>query len=178
MHYLAYLIVILVLVVILIGAIWYLIVASSNSVPFVRTPQGVIPDILQALEVSNTESLYDLGCGAGALLKSAKRSNPELHLVGIENNPLVLCLALIGLRRQASLRLGDLRNQDVSAATRIFVYLGPEMMADLEAKFEHELPEGALLVSLQFPLPSRHADNQIRLAGGRAHANTLYIYKY
>jgi SAM-dependent methyltransferase len=153
----------------------HLYYSVHNRVPFVRAPREALAQIRQVLDLPERGVLWDLGCGDGRVL-AAIGAGQEVW--GIDNNPLLLAWARRRLGRRAHLVRGELLEADLRRADRVFCYLGPETMASLEPKFWQELPAGARVVSLQFPLPSRTPDQVIELERKRPYARTLYVYDY
>jgi trans-aconitate methyltransferase len=163
------------LLAVLVVGMLYLIFTSRNRVPFVRTPRRVLEQIRQALQVPQHGHIWDLGCGDGHVLAAVRGG---LHAHGIDNNPLVLTVARWRLGPTAQLRQGDILSADLTRADRVFCYLGPELMARLEPRFIAQLPRGARVVSMQFPLPNRTPDQVIELKQAKPYARTLYVYDY
>jgi SAM-dependent methyltransferase len=159
-------------------ALVYMVSASRNSVHTVMSPRRVIPEVLEALDLPEQGVFYDLGCGDGRILAAVLARRPRLYAVGMENNPVVLAAARLRLVGKARLLGKGIMSVDVSDADRVFAYLGPALMAELEPKLERELRRGARLVSQQFPLPKRRPDAVVELKQGRSHAAKLYIYDY
>lgn len=169
----------LLVVLLLVGAAIaaHLLFWSRNEVPFVSTPKSVIEQIIYALHISDNGTIFELGCGDGRVLKAIH--NPtKSKLIGVDNNPMVLMVAHLRVRKNAKLVRGDILKTDLSEATRVFCYLSDKLMAELEPRFERQLGSGSKVVSLQFRLPSRKPSRVIRLKDGRAWAQNLYVYDY
>ncbi len=148
-----------------------------NQVPLVRLPWPAVQPVLQALEPADNAVLYDLGCGDGRVLRAALAAGVYAQVVGIENNVMAWAWAYLRLGRRGRVICGNLLHQDVSSATRLVAYLSPELMQLLEPKLVRELPAGARLVSVQFPL-ARPASRIIELPDAPAHAQRLYVYDF
>ncbi len=149
-----------------------------NQVPVVMLPRPALDQVMQALRLGSHEVFYDLGSGTGRVLAAVRAKEPNVRCIGVENNSLVWLVARLSLPWSIRLWRGDIMQQDLSEATRVFVYLGPGLMDQLEPKFERELPAGARVVSVQFPLPGRKADQTAELVGGSAHARRMYAYDF
>jgi SAM-dependent methyltransferase len=155
--------------------------SSHKRIGFIVLPSRCIPKVVEALELRDGDTFYELGCGDGRILAAALGSNPKLHGVGIEYNPIVLALAqykLRGFGKRASILRGDLMNQDLSPATRIFTYLSDSQMALLEPKLNHELAAGSRLVSCDFRLPTRQPTRTITVGETQQLGQTLYLYDF
>ena len=169
------------LVVALAGALVVLALHSyfmlRNSVPYVLLPVGALPIVARELDVRPQDTVYDLGCGDGRVLRALQSVCSEARYVGVENDPVVWALAKLRTRN-VQIRRGEIATTSLHAATRVYAYLGPQLMAELELRFERELPAGARVVSVQFPLPTRQADNIIELDNSLSYASRLYVYTY
>jgi len=149
-----------------------------NRVPYVVLPAGAMAAVVSKVGVRDTDVVYDLGCGDGRVIAALQRDNPKAKYVGVENDVVVWGLAMRRLGRTARLIRGEIADSSLSEATRVFAYLGPKMMAELEPRFERELPKGARVVSVQFALPTRPADEVVELTDSASHAARLYVYNY
>ncbi len=170
------LIVVLALFVAVMGAHGYFML--RNRVPYVVLPDGATMTVAEKLGVRDGDVVYDLGCGDGRVIAALRSGNSKARYIGVENNWVVWGLAVRRLRGKARLIRGEISKANLQEATRVFAYLGPKMMAELEPRFELELPRGARVVSVQFPLPNRKPDKEMELAGSASHAARLYIYNY
>ncbi len=149
-----------------------------NRVPYVVLPDGAMKAVVDRLGVRDGDFVYDLGCGDGRVIAALQSDNSNAQYIGVENNWVVWGLAMRRLRGRAKLVRGEISKANLQEATRVFAYLGPKMMAELELRFEMELPSGARLASVQFPLPNRKPDEEVELTGSASHAARLYIYNY
>ncbi|HUD11605.1 MAG TPA: class I SAM-dependent methyltransferase [Candidatus Saccharimonadia bacterium] len=178
------LIAIVVLVLLLVAAIAitvHLVVSVFNSFTTalpVPTPYSTISDIVDALSLPTTGVYVEPGCGDARVLAAVLRAQPGLRAVGVENNPLSLLKSWLAVRGCARLVSGDLMKMRFHSVDRVFTYLSPRLMSALETRFQDELPKGARLVSLQFPLPHKQPAAEIILTGGRPHAKKLFVYDY
>jgi hypothetical protein len=149
-----------------------------NRVPYVVLPDGAMKVVVEKLGVRNGDVVYDLGCGDGRVIAVLQCDNPKAQYIGVENNWVVWGLAVRRLWAGARLIRGEISKANLQEATRVFAYLGPKMMAELEPRFELELTRGARVVSVQFPLPNRKPDEEVELVGSASHAARLYVYNY
>lgn len=149
-----------------------------NRVPYVVLPDGAMNTVVAKLGVRDGDVVYDLGCGDGRVIAALQNQNTKARYIGIENNLVVWGMAKIRLRGRARLVRGEILDAKFSEATRVYAYLGPKIMGELEPRFEMELPSGARLVSVQFPLPNRTPDEEVVLEESASHAERLYVYNY
>ena len=149
-----------------------------NRVPYVALPKAAVGTVVRQLSVRVDDVVYDLGCGDGRVITALQSNNPNARYTGVENNPLIWMMAAGRLRGRARIVRGEIADAKLDNATRVFVYLGPKLMAELEPRFERELPKGARVVSVQFPLPGRKPDAEMELVGSASYAARLYVYNY
>ena len=182
-----YMYIALVIVMIVFNAVLVAIVAGMvihgyfmlrNRVPYVVLPEGAMAEVSQVLDVRAGDVVYDLGCGDGRVILNLRQSNSQARYIGVENDWTVWVLANLRVRGRAQIVRGEISGTLLADATRIFVYLGPKMMSELEPRFSSELPHGAKVVSVQFPLPSRSPDAVVELPQSQSHARRLYLYNY
>lgn len=121
--------------------------------PYGGTPRQVRDVMLRMAGLAGRETVVDIGAGDGRLLIAAKRLYPGIRAIGYENALgvwLVGKLRILLSRCDVVFRLRDALRADFSSADVIFVYLGPEMMHALEAKFDRELRPGTRVISHSF----------------------------
>ena len=170
--------VILALVLIIVAMIVHGYFMLRNRVPYVVLPEGAMAEVSRALDVRAGAVVYDLGCGDGRVILNLRQANSQARFIGVENDWTVWVLANLRVRGRAQIVRGEISQTPLASATRIFVYLGPKMMSELETRFKSELPHGAKVVSVQFPLPSRTPDAVVELPQSQSHARRLYLYNY
>jgi len=150
----------------------------AKGVPFVSIPQKDWAYLCQVAELKDNQVVYDLGCGKANLLLTAIK-NYNVSGVGYEISlwPYVWAnLKSWKYKDRIKLHLKNFFKADLSRADVIFCYLFPETMAELEDKFEKELPAGAKVVSYAFKLPNRQPAKIIEKPGTKL--GIIYIYQY
>jgi hypothetical protein len=149
-----------------------------NRVPYVVLPDGAVAETAEALGVRAGDRVFDLGCGDGRVLLALQRIEPKAKYFGVENVFSVWMMAMWRAKGRVKIARGEISGAQLGKANKIFAYLGPKMLAELEPRFAAELPKGARVVSVQFPLPKRPADTVVELEHSRSHAARLYVYNY
>ena len=124
--------------------------------PFITTPPEVVERMLQVAETRADDLVIDLGSGDGRIVIAAAQKYGA-RAVGIE-----LDGALVQKSREAaraaqlgdkvSFIEGDVLAADISKATVVTVYLLPELMRKLQARFIQELAPGTRIVSHAFTM--------------------------
>jgi precorrin-6B methylase 2 len=158
--------------IVLAAAAWwpvfdYLVDFRNPDVPFVTTPPEVVSAMLDLAEVSENDTVYDLGSGDGRILLAAARDR-KAKAVGIEIDPELVeqsrqAIAEAGLESKVRVIRGDLFKQDLTPATVITLYLKPYVNARLRPQLERLRP-GTRIVSQQFTIkgakPVKHISFQ------------------
>ena len=174
-------------VAVLVAVVFLMVVLILTGVAHLRTrtPYGGTPPeirdvMLHVAGLAGKEMVYDIGAGDGRLLIAAKRLHPGIRAVGYEN---ALGVWLIGKLRillsgqDVTLLLRNALRDDLSGADAVFLYLGPEMMRELEAKFDRELRPGTKVISHSFHFPHRAPSEDQTLPWGRRMKHVLlYVW--
>lgn len=123
-----------------------------GDAPLFPTPHDALQRLPQHINLPPEARVLDAGCGLGHGLRALHRAFPQAELHGVEwSHPLRAWCAL--RCPWARVRQGDMWAQDWSAYALVYLFQRPESMARAWAKAHAELPAGAWLVSLDFPLP-------------------------
>jgi predicted O-methyltransferase YrrM len=158
----------------------YLIDFRNPDVPFVTTPPEVVSAMLDLAEVSENDTVYDLGSGDGRILLAAARDR-NAKAVGIELDPELVkqsrqAIAEAGLENKIRVIRGDLFKQDLTPATVITLYLKPDVNARLRPQLERLRP-GTRIVSHQFTIKGAKPVKQISVQEVRAALeHPLYLW--
>lgn len=115
------------------------------------TPTKTVRRMLQMAWVKPGERVYDLGSGDGRIAIVAAREFGATS-VGIEINPFLVSLAKLktavtGLGDTVKIVWGNLYDYSFRDADVVTVYLSPQGNERLKKKLEHELKDGARVVS-------------------------------
>jgi precorrin-6B methylase 2 len=150
------------------------------SVPYLPTPRKVVERMVVLAKLKPGDCVYDLGAGDGRLLVAAKRHAPEARAIGYELAPMVWLLGKFRIARSGQavdLRFGDARKADLRDADCIFLYLLPDLMKELQAKFAQELRPGTRVVSYVFRFPDRTPEKteKVPWLGGE---RTVLVYRW
>ena len=115
----------------------------------------VVVQELKSLGLGPNHTLYDLGCGDGRVLLAAQRAT-GCKSVGIELQKHVMSKAIANVKKAGNpsgmmILQGDARKFDLSSADAVFIYLFPNLTAELVKKIPAETP----IVSYSHPIPGR-----------------------
>ena len=126
--------------------------SSSNlDVPFITTPIEVVNEMLQIANVSEEDTLYDLGCGDGRIVITAAQ-NYGAFGVGVDLDPLRIKESLENAMKaevadRTKFFVEDFFNTDISNASVVTLYVKEEMNLKLRPMLLNQLKPGARIVS-------------------------------
>lgn len=167
------------------GAWWpaynYLSDFRPPDVPFVPTPNDVVAAMLDLAEVTEADTVYDLGSGDGRVVIAAARDRGA-SAVGIELDPDLAdrsreAVRAAGLADRVTIRRGDAFKQDLTPATVVTMYLKPLVNAQLRPQLDRLRP-GTRVVSHMFSMPGAKPARRIEVQSaetGLAHAVYLWV---
>ena len=121
------------------------------------TPRRQLEAAAALLQLSEGDTVYDLGSGFGkALIFFARRYHA--NAVGVEIDPLHCLLTKRRVRRHglsASVTVlrGNLLDADLGRASKVFIFLTPLLMRRVQEKLAREMPDGARVVSVDHRFP-------------------------
>jgi SAM-dependent methyltransferase len=162
---------VLVLILAFLVLIIYFVFASFYyGAGYQPTPRGIATRMLDLAEIGQSDVVYDLGAGTGALVFRAARERGA-RAVGVEVEPLRILILRLRRRWGAAggrIRIvwGDFFRLDFREATVVLVFLWPDAMRRLAPRLREELPTGARVVSYWHPVPGWEpvvADEQQRV---------------
>jgi len=130
---------------------------------FVRTPRHAIDRMLLLAGVTSADTLFDLGCGDGAILiRAAQRMG--CRGLGVELDAELVQAARANARTARVERLvqfvhGDAREVDLAAPTVVTLYLNAAANLLLRPHLQRRLRDGARVVSFNFDMGDWWADD-------------------
>lgn len=140
--------------------------------PYLPTMKKQRQQALDLIGLKKGETLYDLGCGDGAMLVAAAKRG--LTVVGYEINPFLVIISWLRTRRygrQVKIRFRSFWKVDLSGADGVFIFLITHKMKQFDKFVEASKGNGPLkVVSNAFEIPGK---KPLKKSG----AMLLYIYK-
>ncbi len=126
--------------------------AAFTSGPFVPSARKRHKTMLKLAELTDSDTVYDLGCGDGRLVFSASKLSGKA--IGYDLSiPLILYGKLISLfYPKAKIRFGNIWKQDYKDATVIFCYLLPGAMKQFHKEVWPKLKKGTRVISNAFEI--------------------------
>jgi SAM-dependent methyltransferase len=153
--------------------------APKLDVVWVSSAPEVIAVMLEAAKVGPGDIVYDLGCGEGEIVIAA-----ALHYgargVGVDLDPeritnARLNAARAGVTDRVTFIEQDLFTTDVSGATVVTLYLGPEINRRLRPKLLRELRPGTRIVSHDFSMGEWEPERTVRVPQAPGHV--VYLWR-
>lgn len=155
----AYISLIGILIVFLIGITIYLVLLVYSwlkGAPYVPTKQACVHEIISNVSLKKGDYLLELGCGDGRMLRTA---NVEFGLVGkgVDINPLLVWFATMLSRIQNCKGITFARESifetGFSQADIIYIFLFPELIAKLKKSILSDTKPGVIVISHGFKIP-------------------------
>lgn len=138
--------------------------------PYLPTRRKEAATALKLLDLKKGQTLYDLGCGDGRVLKLAAQQS--LKGVGYELNPILVLIAKLNTyryRKQVKIVWGNFWKADLSSADGVFVFLLDRFMRKLDKKLQREIHKPMNVVSFAFEIPDKKIEKE---------QDGIYLYKY
>ncbi len=126
--------------------------AAFTSGPFVPSARKRHKTMLKLASLTDSDTVYDLGCGDGRLVFSASKLSGKA--IGYDLSiPLVLYGKLISLfYPKAKIHFGNIWKQDYKDATVILCYLLPSAMKQFHKEVWPKLKKGTRVISNAFEI--------------------------
>jgi SAM-dependent methyltransferase len=156
---------------------------AVDLAPWVPTPQTVVDRMLELAEVTNSDVLYDIGCGDGRIVITAARRYGTRG-VGIDIDPSMVeqsekNAVTAGVDRQVKFIAMDATKADFSEATVVSLYLLPESNALMRPLLESQLRPKSRVVCHNYAIPGWEAKQArtetVKGEDGEDHYIYLYI---
>ena len=143
-----------------------------RDAPLFPTPEGALRGLAARVPLPAQALVMDAGCGLGAGLAALRQEYPQVRLIGLEWSwPLVL--ACRWRCRDARIRRQSIWRADWSGCSLVYLFQRPESMERAADKAAAELPAGAWLASLEFPLPGIEPTARLESVPGKP----LWLYR-
>ena len=148
------------------------------DVPFAASVDEVVDTMLKTAEVSDKDTVYDLGCGDGRIVIAAA-SKYGARGVGVDINPIRIKQSRrnarnAGVSQKVTFIGQDFLNTDLSQATVVMIYLDPKMNLRLRSKLLRELKPGARVVSNSFDMGDWKPDKVVKLTVAGSECTIYY----
>jgi ribosomal protein L11 methylase PrmA len=151
--------------------------ARTPDVVWMPSAPAVIEAMLDVAQVGPGDVVYDLGCGEGEIVIAAARRGARGVGVDVDPERIVNArrnAALAGVTDRVRFVEQDLFATDVSSATVVTLYLGPELNRRLRPKLLRELRPGTRIVSHDFSLGDWPPERTVSVPGVPGHQVLLW----
>ena len=161
----------------------YLLISSSfqKYAPPVRSSgrlkQTILAELTQQLEKSpNGQQIIDLGSGWGTLLLPLAKQFPQHQFIGLERAFTPFHISCFRARKRANLRFlkEDFFGYDLGQTNVVVMFLIGFMMPKVTEKCLKELPKGAKVYAVRFPLTGVEPSKIVDLGNKM---EKIYIYE-
>ena len=143
-----------------------------RDAPVFPTPAGALDGLAAHIALPADAHVLDAGCGAGDGLQALHRAWPQVKVHGVEWSwPLRWMSAL--RCTWAKVQRGDMWAHSWAPYALVYLFQRPESMSRAAVKSLGEMPHGAWLVSLNFPIPDITPTYVAQLDDGRE----VYAYQ-
>ena len=153
--------------------------APKLDVVWVPSAPEVIAAMMEAAKVGPGDVVYDLGCGEGEIVIAAALRYGARG-VGVDLDPeritnARLNAARAGVTDRVTFIEQDLFTTDVSRATVVTLYLGPEINRRLRPKLLRELRPGTRIVSHDFSMGEWEPERMVTVPQAPGHVVYLWL---
>ena len=151
---------------------------KTGGALFVPTPKVMIREIIKAIDFGRFHDIRELGTGDGRFILAVERSYNRA-VVGYEINPIAFFITWLKIQvfgLSSRVQFTNFWEEDLSGAQCIFCYLFPDIMVRLGEKLEHELEQGAYVISANFTIPGWRQDAIIQV-DHRIFNDPIYVYR-
>ena len=155
------------------------LVDQRSVAPFVPMPWHVVDRIIEVVEVSEDDVVYDLGSGDGRILVRAAK-NRGARGVGYEINPTLVeearsAISAAGVQDRVEVREGDFFDADLRPATVVTLFLITSAQRQLRPKLLEELRPGTRVACYMWEIPGWNPSKTVTVpVSGAAHP--IYVY--
>jgi SAM-dependent methyltransferase len=149
-----------------------------RNAPFIVTPDVVVNKMVELGNISESDLVYDLGCGDGRIVIAAALQH-GCRGIGFDLNPQLVEEATRnahaqGVEHLVSIQQQDIFQLDLSRANVLMMYLLPWMLEKLATQFE-QCPAGSRIVSHNFSIAGFDSDKAVEVRDG-SNSHTVYLY--
>jgi len=156
------------------------LVDQRSVAPYVPMPWHVVDRIMEVVEVSEDDVVYDLGSGDGRILLRAAKSRGARG-VGYEIDPALVeearsAISAAGVQDRVEVREGDFFDADLGPATVVTLFLITSAQRQLRPKLLEELRPGTRVAGYMWEIPGWNPSKTVTVpVSGAPHP--IYVYR-
>lgn len=148
--------------------------------PYIPTPQDVVDRMLEVAQVTNKDTVFDLGCGDGrVVITAAKKYGARGVGIDIDKDRISESKRNArdaGVSSLVRFEQGDILNADVSTATVVTLYLVSSANLKLRPLLTKQLQPGARIVSHAFGMGDWSPDKVDKFTDARGDERVIYLW--
>ena len=149
--------------------------------PYIPTPQDVVDRMLEVAEVTNKDTVFDLGCGDGRVVVTAAKKYGARG-VGIDIDKDRISESKrnardAGVAQLVRFEQGDILTADVSTATVVTLYLVSSANLKLRPILTRQLQPGSRIVSHAFGMGDWQPDKVDKFTDARGDERVIYLWR-
>ena len=154
---------------------------APQLAPYVPSPQEVVDRMLTLAGVTESDVVYDLGCGDGRIpITAAKKYGARG--VGVDIDPQRIAEAnanakAAGVEHLVTFKLQDAMKTDVSGASVVTTYLLTASNLKLRPLLTSQLKPGARIVTHSFGMGDWTPEKSDSFTDGSGRARMLFLYR-
>jgi len=172
-------------VLVFVAAVWTSAAAARDQrptlAPYIPTPQDVVDRMLEVAQVTNKDTVFDLGCGDGrVVITAAKKYGARGVGIDIDKDRISESKRNArdaGVSALVRFELGDILNADVSTATVVTLYLVSSSNLKLRPLLTKQLQPGARIVSHAFGMGDWPPEKVDKFTDARGDERVIYLWR-
>jgi SAM-dependent methyltransferase len=149
--------------------------------PYIPTPQDVVDRMLEVAEVTNKDTVFDLGCGDGrVVITAAKKYGARGVGIDIDKDRISESKRNArdaGVSQLVRFEQGDILTADVSIATVVTLYLVSSANLKLRPILTKQLQPGSRIVSHAFGMGDWQPDKVDKFTDARGDERVIYLWR-
>ena len=149
--------------------------------PYIPTPQDVVDRMLEVAQVTNQDTVFDLGCGDGrVVITAAKKYGARGVGIDIDKDRISESKRNArdaGVAPLVRFEQGDILAADVSTATVVTLYLVSSANLKLRPILTRQLQPGSRIVSHAFGMGDWQPDKVDKFTDARGDERVIYLWR-
>jgi ribosomal protein L11 methylase PrmA len=145
------------------------------------SPFAVARQMLELAQVKPEDVLYDLGSGDGRIpIMAAQEFGCRAVGIDLDEKLYLHCEQKVkdyALQERVSFRREDFFKSDLRDATVVIFYLLTQVNGHLAPRLASQLPSGARVVSLDYPVPGWRPEQTVVVTSEGNVEYTVYLYR-
>lgn len=154
------------------------ILVSAIIGPLSKTPNEVLDEIADAMNLKKSDTFIDMGCGDGRLVFKAYERY-QCKCFGYDISPLLVIYSQLmrdikyPLVKDIVFEVENIFKVDISNATKIYCYLDKKNLVILKPRLEEFIKNGGTVYSYDLDISRMKCEKKLKLSNEKE----LYIYK-